>query len=978
MNCLLKPAALTIILLLCTIALLSQNTIGIPDIVNYSKDIYNAGTQNRGIAQDRNGILYFANYEGLLSFDGTYWKIYPLPNKTIVRSVAIGKDNKIYAGGQDDFGYFSPDKNGKLVYTSLKPLLPEKNSSFTDIWNIIPYGNDIFFRSEESIFQLNDKSINVYPASSSWQFLGLSNNRLIAQDIKNGLLEFSNGVWTPFIKESNLPEGYLVTCFFPFGKDSSLIITVNTGFYILSGNSISKFKFAGLNPFLNQRILTAIPVTKDWIAVGTNLAGCYIISKKGEIVQNLSRNEGLQLNNILTLFADSSHNLWLGLDNGIDFIAFNNAIKHIYPEKLNEGEGYTSLIFKNELYVGTSNGLYKVPLDAKEDLSFTNSEFEPIPNTRGSTVGLAEINGSLLLAHHDGAFEIKNGKALPIHTRITYWTFLPYSNVLPSSLVIAGDNNGIDFFEYKDHTFTSEGNLPDFDESAQFMAIDNNQAIWVAHPYRGIYRIELNESNRAKSKLYTEKNGLPSSMRNHLFRIKNRIVVASEKGIYEYNAKADAFEPSAYFRPFFGERNIRNLKEDADGNIWFIEDKNLGVVDFSSPQPQIIYFPELNGKMVSGMEHVYPYNKYNVFAGAEKGFYHINYEEYKKNVYQVLVKIRSVRAFGKTDSLLFGGYPGKEVNETVQQARNAIPRVANRWNSFHFEYSSPSYVQQNSIEYSYRLKGFDNDWSAWSKRTEKDYTDLSAGNYTFEVRAKTHFGNESAVDSYSFVVLPPWYQTAWAYLVYALLFFALTYLLYAWQRKIFREQQQKHEEEQKRLQYLHQLEMDKSEKEIIKLKNEKLEAEIEYKNSELASAAMHLVQKGELLANIKEEMTRLKKGYNGTQPPEDFKKILRVLNEENQMDKDWEQFAIHFDKVHRDFLRNLKQHFPNLSAHELKLSAYLRMNLSSKEIAQLEHISVRGVEISRYRLRKKLQIPTETNLFEFLMEFASTGNGHEG
>jgi DNA-binding CsgD family transcriptional regulator len=140
---------------------------------------------------------------------------------------------------------------------------------------------------------------------------------------------------------------------------------------------------------------------------------------------------------------------------------------------------------------------------------------------------------------------------------------------------------------------------------------------------------------------------------------------------------------------------------------------------------------------------------------------------------------------------------------------------------------------------------------------------------------------------------------------------------------------------------------------------------------------MHLVQKGELLANIKEEMTRLKKSYNGTQPPEDFKKILRVLNEENQMDKDWEQFAIHFDKVHRDFLRSLKQKFSNLSAHELKLSAYLRMNLSSKEIAQLEHISVRGVEISRYRLRKKLQIPTETNLFEFLMEFASTGNGQE-
>ncbi|HXL56817.1 MAG TPA: LuxR C-terminal-related transcriptional regulator, partial [Chitinophagaceae bacterium] len=137
------------------------------------------------------------------------------------------------------------------------------------------------------------------------------------------------------------------------------------------------------------------------------------------------------------------------------------------------------------------------------------------------------------------------------------------------------------------------------------------------------------------------------------------------------------------------------------------------------------------------------------------------------------------------------------------------------------------------------------------------------------------------------------------------------------------------------------------------------------------------VQKGELLANIKGEIMRLKNGsngngYNGNGSSDEFKKILHILNEETKMDKDWEHFAAHFDKVHSDFLRTLKANYPNLSAHELKLCAYLRMNLSSKEIAQLENISVRGVEISRYRLRKKLQIPKETNLFDFLLEFSSS------
>ncbi len=150
-----------------------------------------------------------------------------------------------------------------------------------------------------------------------------------------------------------------------------------------------------------------------------------------------------------------------------------------------------------------------------------------------------------------------------------------------------------------------------------------------------------------------------------------------------------------------------------------------------------------------------------------------------------------------------------------------------------------------------------------------------------------------------------------------------------------------------------------------------MQSEIEHTNTELASVAMHLVQKGELLANIKDELIRLKKNSNGDGHTNgDYKKLIHILGEENKMDKDWEHFAIHFDKVHSNFLKTVKAHHPTLSAHELKLCAYLVMNLSSKEIAQLMNISVRGVEISRYRLRKKFGIPTETNLFNYLLQYS--------
>jgi ligand-binding sensor domain-containing protein/DNA-binding CsgD family transcriptional regulator len=947
-----------------------QNPIGIPDIINYHNSSYNAGTENRSIVEDQNGVMYFANLEGLLCFDGSSWKLFTLPNKSIVRSVAMGRDNRIYVGGQDDFGYFMPDHNGKLFFTSLKTLLSKKDYSFSNIWNIVVVGNDVFFRSKEKIVQYNGYSITVYPAPNEWAFLGLSNNTLIAQDMKNGLMKFNNGLWTSYLSNTPMPPGYIISSMFSFGNDSSFLTTITSGFYVLCKDKITPFRFAGFNPLQNQRILTAIPVTKDWIAVGTNLNGCYVINKKGEVIQNLSRKEGLQINNILTLFLDKDNNLWIGLDDGIDFIAYNNAIKHIYPEKLNEGKGYTSLIYQDALYVGTSNGFYKVPLNGKSDLSFVDGDFTPMPYTKGSSWALSNINGELLLGHHDGAYAIHSGQPESIDPKTATYKFLPFYNVLPSKLVLGGTETGLSILEWENNQFVSKGNIPGFSEYSQFVEIDNNNTIWVGHPYRGIYKVDLRPGQPALVRLFTDEQGLPSSAKNQLFKVLNRIVVATEKGIYEYNAKTDRFELSPYFTSFFGTRNIRYLKEDGSGNIWFVEDKNLGVIDFSWKVPKIIYFPELNDKMVSGWENVYPYNNSNILVGSEKGFYHINYEAYKKNRYGLDVMIRSVKAFGNGDSLLFGGYFA-QINQPLIQPESAIPSVSSNMNSLHFEYSAPVYAQQSNVQYSYLLNGFDTYWSEWSKKSEKEYTNLPPGKYEFQVKAKNNLGNESSVKIYKFVVMPPWYQTTWAYLTYIFLIFGIIYLIYRWQKQLFLEQQLKYEEEQKKLTYLHELELEKSEKEIVKLRNEKLEADIAFKNTELASTAMHLVQKGELLGNIKEEMSRIKKNANGHAAPDEFKKIMRILSEENKMDKDWEQFAQHFDHVHSDFLSNIKARYTTLSPHELKLCAYLRMNLSSKEIAQLESISVRGVEIGRYRLRKKLKISTETNLFDFLLNFST-------
>jgi ligand-binding sensor domain-containing protein/DNA-binding CsgD family transcriptional regulator len=952
-----------ILLALVSSKTMAQSYIGLRELINYEKLEYNAGAQNWDIRQDKQGRIYFANNEGLLCFDGIYWKLYPLPNKTIVRSIEFGKDNRIYIGGQDEIGFFSPDKSGNLSYTSLRDLLPEPEKRFADIWDLVQFGDEIFFRSNNQIFRYAQNKMTVF-RSPSWLFIGQSNSRLIAQDEQKGLLHFQNNGWSPLIEKAMLPPGFDVNDILSINKDSSLITTNKNGLYILSGNQLKPLSLFGISMNPYQNFSGAVKIDSENFIVGTYTNGFYLINKSGLVVENFTKREGLQNSNIRSLFSDRNQNIWLGLDNGIDFIAFNNAIKHINPPVMNDGAGYAAIIHKNNLFFGLSNGIFRLALPDIKDLSYVRSDLKLIKE--GQTWGLYAVNDKLLAGTDEGFFEINNDAAIPVSKATGFWTFQPLQTFHQSSMIVAGNYRGVSLFEAGNNSFLEKGNISNFSESSRFLVIDNNNTIWVSHPYRGIYKIQSSPSNGYTVKLYTSANNLPSSLNNHVYKVKNRIVIATEKGIYEYNKEADRFEPSDYFKEIFGNKSVRYLKQDPSGNVWFIQNKTVGVVDFSTIKPSIIYLPELTGKILSGFEHIYPLNDNNIFIGGEKGFYHINFEKYKQNNHPLNVYIRTVKAIGRKDSILFGGYFGN-VNEDKVQEKDKIPSINNQWNSFHIEYSSPLFEQQSNIEYSYYLEGFDKNWSDWSKKTEKDYTNLQVGDYTFRVKARNNLKNESKISSYSFTVLPPWYQSWWAFSLYFLAAIFVVYLIYKKQQKKLFLERQKHQEEQKRTAYLHQLELEKTEKEVVKLRNEKLESEIEFKNTELATTAMHLVQKEEFLLKVKDELQHLNNAGKEKSDPE-LKKLLRILTEEEKLNEEWEQFSIHFDKVHGDFLVKLKEKYPGLKPHELKLCAYLRMNLSSKEIARLMSISVRGVEISRYRVRKKLEIPTETNLFQFLFD----------
>lgn len=950
----------------------AQNPIGIPQINTYSSADYKGGSQNWGIDQDKSGVLYFANNEGLLTFDGRHWKLYPLPNSTIVRSVKIAEDGKIYVGAQDEVGYFFPDVNGTLIFNSLKHLISEKERQFSDIWNISIIKGEIFFRTNDKIFHLKDKIINVYKPIHLWQFMGEINGELYVQDTGKGLLSLKNNSWK-LISSDPVFLNDQVTSILPYSKDIQLLTTLKSGLFLIKEDFVEKKESAYESIFRKQRIYAGVQVNENWYAIATSSAGCFIIDKNANIIQQFSSEEGLYKDNLRSIFQDKNKNLWLGLNDGINLIAFNNAIKYIFPDKAKQLSSYSSLIYKNKLYVGTSNGvLYNDLTKYNSDLSYSKQNFKEVANTAGQVWSLKEINDKILVGHEDGAIAIDNNIASTIYNANGTWLFESLSPYTPTKNIITGTYYGLQSLEFENGKFINKGQVKGLSEALRFLVYDNNY-IWSSHPYRGVYRLKISDDKKRiiENVLLTEKDGLPSSLGNYISKIKNRMVVATAQGIYEFDYKTKKFKLSELFTPILKNNVYHFLKEDNDGNVWFVSNKKVGVVSFKkntdNKEFNIVHFPELTSQVVAGFENIYPYNNENVFIGSNKGLIHINFKKYIQNIKPIEVTLSLVKSSGKKDSIIYGGYFLSDNKIQLFQDKNNKIELENHSNSLYFEYSSTLYEQQNNIEFSYQLIGFDKDWSSWTSKGEKDYTNLPHGNYVFKVKARNNLGNESKAVSFSFTIKPAWYETFWIYIIYLIALSALAYLLVRYQKK-------KHLKEQEFLKLHHQREIEDNEKEIVKLQNEKLEADVNFKNKELATTSMHLVQKNKLLSKIKEELLPLVKLDHADNHSDDLKKVLRLLNEAEKGDADWENFAVHFDHVHSNFLSTLKEKFPNLSSNDLKLCAYLKMNLSSKEMAQLMSITIRAVEVSRYRLRKKLNVASDVNLFDYLISVTSSSN----
>ena len=948
---------------LCLISIIGQATnIGTPFITNYLNETYQAGTQNWDIQQHPNGFMFFANNNGLLQFDGINWTIFPLANKTIARSLYITHDERIYVGGQGEFGYFEPDASGLLIFHSLVGLIPKEHSNFADVWDIVAVEEVLYFNASNKVFKYDGQEIIVV-SEGIIDFLGVANQQILVRN-ENGLHEIIQDQLV-LLNGGEKFDKYVINHVAKVDEETLLVSTLHNGLLVFKNEQIKQYTEGGLPFFIENKIHCSEDVGDGQIAVGTANGGLAIVGTNGEFSYLLDRTNGLQNNHVLSVYKDNGNNLWVGLNNGIDYIAINSPFTKLMPDKDQEGTAYAGKIFQESLYLGTSKGLYIRPWKNYYN-PLEDNNFERLKGTEGQVWGLDLVEEDLFMGHHNLGLIINEQEQI-ISTTLGNWKLVPLVNY-PNHYLL-GTYEGLVLYRKDGKNWKRIRQYDGLKESCRIIEQDKSGNIWIAHPYRGIYKVQIKEDlSTISAQLYGQEDGLPSNNLNHVFEINKEIIFTGETGVFKYDAIMDRFIPYQELANLIGAKErVQRFFEDPNGNIWFATNNETGVLKIAdkgiTKSFSKVVYPQLKNKLVRGFEFIYPYDEHNVFIGAEKGFIHFDPSKKISDLTtDFTVKIVKVATTNQRDSVfIYGQYNEHQdqLDSTLSYANNAL----------RFSFASTNFETQKDLQFATKLEGFDDNWSMWSNKSEKDFTNLNSGDYRFLVKSKSMSGEESKTASFSFSIAPPWYASALAFAVYSFLGFLFLTGLILVPRRQFQAEKAQLESAKKRQEVEHLKIVAQSEQKIMALKNQQLEIKIGHKNRELAMSTMHLVQSSELIQQLKDTITKVAKNTNDLEAAKELKKVNRLLNESNQLSEGWDQFAHHFDQVHIDFLQKVREKYPQLTANDEKLCAYLRMNLSTKEMAPLMNISIRGVEVARYRLRKKLNLEGNINLNEFMLKF---------
>lgn len=905
-------------------------------INNYTLNDYNASNQNWDIAKSSGGKLFVANNKGLLEFDGLNWNVWEMPNKTTIRSLLVYQ-NKIYVGSYEEFGYFSRNNKGALVYTS---LLDSHNkievSKDEEYWQIVLFGDAVVFRSFLNIHIYKEGKITSLNLSSTIMSCDVINDKLYVSTLDKGIFILENEQLKPFFYSEKLKNAKIISVTSKNNKQF-LINTALRGPFLLDNNTLIPWE-TPINSVIKKHQLNKFSQLPNGnLLFGTIKNGVYITDNFGKILYNINKEIGLINNTVLGQYVTQNNELWLGLDNGIAFVDLNtpNYFYNDISGKL--GAVYDIIKYENTIYIGSNTGLYFI--DASNKLQF-------IEGSQGQVWNLTEIDGDLFCGHNNGTYLVKNNTLKLISAYTGGWVISKVPE--QKNTYIQGTYAGLVSFK----KINGEWQVKHMGKTTipvRFLVFEDEHTAWISHANKGLYRVKFDENYENITELtgYNKK-GLWSDYFVRIYNLKNTIAFHTLKGWQKYETLIDSIVP-------YNLLNEKVSKESyiiSEDNITEIACKTENSLSFSSlsNDSKNILIPDkyFKNRLITGYENISKINDSTFALNLYDGFMFIDLTKFSA-IETLKAPTLSKISINNQDIALDTN------NISLPFRNNKITITVNS-----------SFSKNPSFEYKLSGLHLNPPWTE-SKNGVFEFSNLADGTYNLAIRTVSFNKDKSPILPLEFTVLSPWYKSSIGLIIYTFILVIISIIIYYFhKRKVKKEQkllQSMYEETQNKILEERKKE---NEKEIIRLKNESLKNEIKLKSKQLANTAMSLVKKNETLLHLKDELLLNKNNFTNQYS---FKKLIKQIDNSIEHVDGWELFEYNFNQVHEEFFNKLKNRFPSLTHKDLKICAYLRMNMSSKEIAPLLNISIRGVETNRYRLKMKLNIVKEDSLRGFLQNF---------
>lgn len=907
-----------------------------PPVINYPPRIYEADNQNWMLSQAPDKTIYIANNEGLLSYNGAQWQLYPSPNETVMRGVkAVG--DKIYSGAYMDFGVWEKGASGVFEYRSITESKALAMVEDEHIWHIEHYKRYVLFQSLDRIYIYDtvQEDIQIITPEAKVVGLFLVEDQLFFQTRGKGIYIIENGTGTLYNDTDFFKENELINIFSINGALTG--ITATRGFYVFDEQQVSPWSKVNNLLLKDMSVYSAIRRKNGALVLGTVENGVMQFSKEGVLDYHMKKVNGLSNNTALALLEDADQNLWIGLDAGIDCVNPQGIFNQYRDFSGALGTIYAAAVFNGYVYLGTNQGLFY----KKDDHV---ASFARMPGTEGQVWDLSIIDTALFCGHNNGTYIIENENARLVVPIEGTWGVKKIPG--RADLLVQGNYSGLYVLENKGGRWHLRNKIADFVNSSKHFEMVDAKTILVNHEYKGVFELEVDQNYQRALTVFKHQS-VSTGEHSSLSRLGEAIFYANKLGIFIYNEETKEFEKEEKLSAVFTNDTFvtGKLVEDND-QLWAFTSENLIKITRDkldgSYATKKIALPASNRNTVEGYETFSRFGESKYLLGASNGYITVDTESTKSKQYRINLNKINVYSLG---------------GKTQLASQHEVGDFDSKLNNIQFSYSVPEYDKFLSTQYAYQLEGLYDQWSPWGADSQVDFKNLSFGTYAFHVKARVG-GFETINEAYyEFSIARPWYLSNGAIFVYVILAILLFYTLNLFYRRFYKKRQQLALDRSKKDMALKALE---DEKQIIQLSNTNLKQDIDARNRELAVSTMNMINKSKTLNTIKNALLKADKVA-------DIESIVKMVDKTIENQEDWNFFEKAFNHADKDFFRKVKEQHPALTANDLRLCVYLRLNMSSKEIAPLLNISSRSVEIKRYRLRKKLELEREVNLNDYFI-----------